>query len=166
MSEVAITMGYRHQPAARAPIDAGNLVADTGKADDYRYYFRVVEWCFSDPHMQETQQSSYSERSETMYVSRLTFHTTPGKTHEVEQELLKLMAMVSRAGGVQPRVLRSHLASPGAPDVVFEQEVADLETLTTQITQVTEREDFQKWSSHMSGLLTQSPKREVYLIVE
>jgi hypothetical protein len=34
-----------------------------------------------------------------MYVSRLTFHTTPGKTHEVEQELLKLMAMVSRAGG-------------------------------------------------------------------
>ena len=35
-----------------------------------------------------------------MYVSRLTFHTTPGKTHEVEQELLKLMAMVSRAGGV------------------------------------------------------------------
>ena len=47
-----------------------------------------------------------------MYVSRLTFHTTPGKTHEVEQELLKLMAMVSRAGGVQPRVLRSHLASP------------------------------------------------------
>jgi len=26
--------------------------------------------------------SSYSERSETMYVSRLTFHTTPGKTHE------------------------------------------------------------------------------------
>ena len=39
-----------------------------------------------------------------MYVSPLTFHTTPGKTHEVEQELLKLMAMVSRAGGVQPRV--------------------------------------------------------------
>src|SRR5712691_857782 len=114
----------------------------------------------------KTQQSSYSERSETMYVSRLTFHTTPGKTHEVEQELLKLMAMVSRAGGVQPRVLRSHLASPGAPDVVFEQEVADLETLTTQSTQVTEREEFQKWSSHMSGLLTQSPKREVYLIVE
>ena len=76
------------------------------------------------------------------------------------------MAMGSRAGGVQPRVLRSHLASPGAPDVVFEQEVADLETLTTQITQVTEREDFQTWSSHMSGLLTQSPKREVYLIVE
>src|SRR4030095_12687216 len=114
----------------------------------------------------KTPQSSYSERSETMYVSRLTFHTTPGKTHEVEQELLKLMAMVSRAGGVQPRVLRSHLASPGAPDVVFEQEVADLETLTPQITQVTEREDFQKWSSHMSGLLTQSPKREVYLIVE
>ena len=101
-----------------------------------------------------------------MSVSRLTFHTTPGKTQEVEQELLQLMTMVRRAGGVQPRVLRNHLASPGAPDVVCEQEVADLETLTTQITQVTEREDFQQWSSHMSGLLTQSPKREVYRMVE
>ena len=29
-----------------------------------------------------------------MYVSRLTFHTTPGKTHEVEQELQALVAMV------------------------------------------------------------------------
>ena len=67
-------------------------------------------------------------------IYRVSFHTTPGKTHEVEQELLKLMAMVSRAGGVQPRVLRSHLASPGAPDVVFEQEVADLETLTARST--------------------------------
>jgi hypothetical protein len=31
---------------------------------------------------------------------------------------------------------------------------------------VTEREDFQRWSNHMSALLAQSPKREVYLIVE
>jgi hypothetical protein len=28
-----------------------------------------------------------------MYVSRLTFHTHPGKTHEVEQELQTLVAM-------------------------------------------------------------------------
>jgi hypothetical protein len=33
-----ITIGYRHQPGARAPIDAGKLVADNGKVDDYRYY--------------------------------------------------------------------------------------------------------------------------------
>jgi hypothetical protein len=50
---VAITVVYRHQPRARAPIDGVKLVADTGKADDYRYYLRVVEWCFYDPHMQE-----------------------------------------------------------------------------------------------------------------
>jgi len=100
-----------------------------------------------------------------MYVSRLTFHTHPGKTHEVAQELQKLMAMVSQSGGVQPRVLRNHFASPGAPDVVFEQEAPDLETLETQIKQVTERKEFQQWSAHMSGLLAQSPKREVYLIM-
>ena len=34
-----------------------------------------------------------------MYVSRLTFHTAPGKTHAVEQELQKLLAMVGQVGG-------------------------------------------------------------------
>ena len=100
-----------------------------------------------------------------MYVSRLTFHTHPGKTHEVVQELQKLMAMVRQSGGVQPRVLRNHFASLGAPDVVFEQEALDLETLETQIKQVTERQEFQQWSEHMSRLLAQSPKREVYLLM-
>jgi quinol monooxygenase YgiN len=101
-----------------------------------------------------------------MYVSRLTFHTNPGHTNEVEQELHRLMAMVKEAGGVRPRVLRNHFASLGAADVVFEQEAPDLDTLETQIRQVTKRDDFQKWSDHMSGLLAQSPKREVYLVVE
>ena len=101
-----------------------------------------------------------------MYVSRLTFHTTPGKTHVVEQELQKLLAMVNQAGGGKPRVLRNHFASLGAPDVVFEQEAPDLETLESQITQVTARQEFQQWSKHMSGLLAQSPKREVYLVVK
>ena len=101
-----------------------------------------------------------------MYVSRLTFHTNPGKTHVVEQELQKLLTMVDQVGGGRPRVLRNHFASLGAPDVVFEQDAPDLETLETQIHLVTERTDFQKWSAHMSGLLAQSPKREVYLIVE
>jgi hypothetical protein len=62
--------------------------------------------------------------------------------------------------------LRNHFASLGAPDVVFEQEALDLETLETQIKQVTERSDFQGWTQQMSGLLAQSPKREVYLVVE
>jgi hypothetical protein len=35
--QVAITVVYRYQPAARAPIDAGELVADNGKIDGYRY---------------------------------------------------------------------------------------------------------------------------------
>lgn len=101
-----------------------------------------------------------------MYISRLTFHTHPGMTHAVEQELQKLLAMVRQAGGVRPRVLRNHFASLGAPDIVFEQEAPDLGTLEAQIKQVTEQEEFQRWSAHMSGLLAQSPKREVYLLME
>ena len=54
-----------------------------------------------------------------MYVSRLLFHTVPGKTGEVEQELKKLRDMVRSAGGAQGRVLHTHFASPGAPDAVF-----------------------------------------------
>jgi hypothetical protein len=100
-----------------------------------------------------------------MYLSRLTFHTQPGKTHEVEQELGKLVAMVHEVGGIKPRVLHNHFASLGAPDVVFEQEALDLETLETQIKQVTENPAFQQWTGHISGLLAQSPKREVYLIL-
>jgi hypothetical protein len=101
-----------------------------------------------------------------MFISRLTFHTQPGKTADVEQELHKLMAMVSKVGGLRPRVLRNHFASLGAPDVVFEQEAPDLETLETQIKQVTENQDFQQWTQHMSGLLAQSPKREIYLVAQ
>jgi len=101
-----------------------------------------------------------------MYVSRMTFHTNPGQTNEVEQELHSLVAMVKDVGGVRPRILRNHFASQGAADIVFEQEAPDLDTLETQIHQVTEKHDFQKWSNHMSGLLAQSPKREVYLVVD
>lgn len=101
-----------------------------------------------------------------MYVSRLTFHTQPGKTSEVEQELRRLIAMVSKVGAQRPRVLRNHFASAGAADVIFEQEAADLKDLETQIKQVTEMAEFQEWTGHMSGMLTQSPKREMYLVVE
>jgi hypothetical protein len=101
-----------------------------------------------------------------MFISRLAFHTQPGKTADVEQQLQKLIAMVSKAGGQRPRVLRNHFASQGAPDVVFEQEAPDLETLESQIKQVTESTDFQGWTQYMSGLLAQSPKREIYLVVE
>ena len=92
-----------------------------------------------------------------MYVSRLTFHSIPGKTGEVEKELKKLQDMVVHAGGSRPRILHTHFASLGAPDVVFEQEVPDLATLETQMTQLTRSPDFQQWSGRMSGLLSQSP---------
>ena len=101
-----------------------------------------------------------------MYVSRLLFHTIPGKTSEVEKELKKLREMVMAAGGNHARVLHTHFASLGAADAVFEQEAPDLQTLEQQIHQLTNSQDFQNWSQRMSSLLTQSPKREVYIINE
>jgi hypothetical protein len=100
-----------------------------------------------------------------MYLSRLTFHTLPGKTGEAEQALQTLVTLVSHVGGIRPRVLRNHFASLGAPDVVFEQEAQDMETLERQIQQVTEDSGFQEWTRQMSGLLAESPKREVYRIM-
>jgi len=99
-----------------------------------------------------------------MYVSRLLFHTVPGKTGEVEQELKKLRDMVRSAGGTQGRVLHTHFASLGAPDAVYEQEPPALSALEEQIGKLTSSKDFQTWSHRMSGSLTQSPKREVYLV--
>lgn len=98
-----------------------------------------------------------------MYVSRLLFHTVPGKTGEVEKELLKLREMVAAAGASRARILHTHFASLGAPDAVFEQDAPDLATLENQIGRLTGSDDFQAWSRRMSGLLTQSPKREVYI---
>lgn len=101
-----------------------------------------------------------------MFVSRLTFHTMPGKTGEVEHALKQLQDMVVQAGGSRPRILHTHFASLGAPDVVFEQEVPDLATLETQMTKLTSSSTFQQWSGRMSGLLSQSPKREVYVVAD
>jgi hypothetical protein len=98
------------------------------------------------------------------YLSRLSFHTVPGKTGEVEHALRQLQTMVTQAGGTPPRILHAHFASLGAPDVVFEQEASDLTTLEGQINRLTESAEFQQWTHTMSGLLLQSPKREIYLI--
>ncbi len=99
-----------------------------------------------------------------MYVSRLTFHTLPGKTQEVEEKLLILLRWVEEAGGLRPRVMRTHYGSLGAPDLVFEQEVPDPGTLEAQIKKVTANKEFQQWAKQMSGLLEQSSKRELYQI--
>jgi len=99
-----------------------------------------------------------------MYISRLTFHTLPGKTHEAEEKLLTLLTWVENAGGLRPRVMRTHFGSLGAPDLIFEQEVEDPGTLESQIKKVTENREFQQWAKQVSGLLEQSSKRELYQI--
>ena len=100
-----------------------------------------------------------------MYVSRLAFYTVPGRTGDVEQALARLRDMVEAAGGGRPRVLRTHFASLGAPDLVFEQEAADLAALEGQMARVTENPDFQTWSHEVSAMLAQSPKREIYTVL-
>jgi hypothetical protein len=99
-----------------------------------------------------------------MYVSRLTFHTLPGRTEETEQKLVTLREWVTEAGGLSPRVMRTHFGSLGAPDLVFEQEVQNLGMLEQQIKKVTEKTEFQQWAQQVSGLLEQSSKRELYQI--
>ncbi len=101
-----------------------------------------------------------------MYLSRLLFHTVPGKTGQVEQELRKLREMVGAAGGIRARILHAHFASLGAADVVFEQEAPDVAALEQQISKLTSSADFQTWSGRMSALLIQSPKREVYIVAD
>ena len=99
-----------------------------------------------------------------MYVSRMPFHVEPGKTAEVEERLQTLKQMIDDAGGQRCRILRTHFASDGAPDVVLEQEAEDLAALEAQIRKVTERPEFQSWSQQMSPLLVRPPKREAYLV--
>lgn len=99
-----------------------------------------------------------------MYLSRLTFHTLPGKTHEAEEKLMTLLNWVENAGGLRPRVMRTHFGSLGAPDLTFEQEVEDPGTLESQIKKVTENREFQQWAKQVSALLEQSSKRELYQI--
>jgi hypothetical protein len=100
-----------------------------------------------------------------VYVSRLTFSTLPGHTGEVEQKLLRLRDLVIQAGGKNVRVLRGHFGSLGAPDVVFEQDVADLATLESEIGSVTGTSSFQTLSHEISSLLARTPKREVYQVL-
>jgi hypothetical protein len=101
-----------------------------------------------------------------MYVSRMPFHVAPGKTTEVEERLKKLKQMIDESGGKSCRILRTHFASDGAPDVILEQEVDDLAALESQIKQVTAKQEFQDWSREMSSLLVRPPKREAYLVSE
>jgi hypothetical protein len=88
-----------------------------------------------------------------MYVSRLNFYSVPGKTRELEEQLGRLLELVAKAGGEKPRVLRTHLASLGAPDLIFEQDVPDLGVLERQIKQVTESESSSNGPNKFPGCL-------------
>ncbi|MGH2353945.1 MAG: hypothetical protein ACRDI2_26570 [Chloroflexota bacterium] len=105
-------------------------------------------------------------QEETVYVSRLTFATLPGHTHEAEQKLRQLRDLVAQAGGQRPRVLRAHFASLGAPDLIFEQEAPDLATLEREIGAITSNPQFQALSKEISNLLAGTSKREVYQIMD
>jgi NTP pyrophosphatase (non-canonical NTP hydrolase) len=100
-----------------------------------------------------------------VYLSRLTFATLPGHTRDVEEKLGRLRDLVAQAGGTHVRVLRAHFASLGAPDLVFEQEVPDLQTLEQEIGDVVTRTAFQTLSHEISQLLARTPKREVYEVL-
>ncbi len=101
-----------------------------------------------------------------MYVSRLNIFGSPGHSHDIEQQFEELRDLVLTAGGQRPRLLRTHYASLGAPDLVFEQEAESLAALEAQIAAVTEKPEFQAWTAKVSSLLTQPPKREIYVIVD
>ena len=100
-----------------------------------------------------------------MYVSRLSFKTLPGHTHQVEDKLRRLRDLVISSGGTHVRVLRVHFASLGAPDLIFEQEVPDLATLEQEIGDVITKAAFQELSRETSQLLAETPKREVYEVL-
>ena len=99
-----------------------------------------------------------------MYLSRLTFHTLPGKTHEAEEKLMTLLYWAENAGGLRPRVMRTNFVSLGPPYLIFEHEVEDTRTLASQIKKVTENREFQQWAKQLSALLGHSSKRELYQI--
>jgi quinol monooxygenase YgiN len=99
-----------------------------------------------------------------VYVSRLSFYTRPGQTDAVTQRLSQLADLIVASGLSRPRVLRVSMASPGAPDLQFEEEFAQLSDLERSMQQVTAAAEFQQWSKETSELLVQPPKREILTI--
>jgi hypothetical protein len=106
------------------------------------------------------------KEAKNVYLSRLAFHTLPGKTEAVESKLVTLAQWVNQAGGMKPRIMRTHYSSLGAPDLFFEQEVQDPATLEEQIKAVTTKKEFKTWSRQVAALLEQSSKRELFKIID
>jgi quinol monooxygenase YgiN len=99
-----------------------------------------------------------------MYISRLSFYTRPGQTEAVARRLEELADLVVASGLPRPRVLRMSMASPGAPDLQFEEEFAHLGDLERSMHEVVAADRFKQWSAATSELLLQPPKREILTI--
>lgn len=99
-----------------------------------------------------------------MYISRLSFYTRPGHTEDVAQRLKHLADLIVASGLSRPRVLRVSMASPGAPDLQFEEELETLADLENSMHRVVGTPDFQNWSRETSELLLQPPKREILTV--
>ncbi len=96
-----------------------------------------------------------------MYLSRLSFYTRPSHTEEVAQRLKHLADLIAQSGMRRPRVLRVSMASPGAPDLQFEEEFESLADLDQGVHRIAASDEFRQWSQQTSELLRESPKREV-----
>jgi hypothetical protein len=99
-----------------------------------------------------------------MYISRMSFHTRPGHTEDVAQRLKHLEDLIAERGLQRPRVLRVSMASPGAPDLQFEEEFEGLAALEQGVQRVVDNDEFRRWSRETSDFLLQSPKREILKI--
>jgi quinol monooxygenase YgiN len=99
-----------------------------------------------------------------MYVSRLSFYTRPGQTDAVTRQLAHLAQLIEASGRARPRVLRVSMASPGAPDLQFEEQFNTLADLESSMQSVMAAADFEAWSRATSELLLQPPKREILTI--
>ena len=106
------------------------------------------------------------ERRDNHVCIAINVSYVPGKTQEMEEKLMALREWVAAAGGLRPRVLRTHYGSSGAPDLVFEQEVSDPGALELEIKKVTDNKDFQQWTQEVAKLLERSSKRELYQITD
>jgi hypothetical protein len=99
-----------------------------------------------------------------MYVSRLSFFARPSHTEDLAQRLRHLADLIEKNGQRRPRVLRVSMASPGSPDLQFEEEFEALADLERGVQQIVDKQEFRDWSKGTSDLLLHSPKREVLLV--
>ena len=100
--------------------------------------------------------------SVSMYVSRLSFSTLPGRGHDAAQALGTLASLVRKGDGAgNVRVLRTHFGSLGEADFELEQDFDNLSDFESSLHNISSDANFRTWSDEFSHLLARSPKREI-----